>query len=90
MKIQIQEKDVRKKSVCSRQPLHCILLHFTNNDGSQNMFVYQTTPDTIELKKYKGIDYVRSWKSKGYSLLKKRHHLRLFLITQTFLDIQQE
>ena len=40
-------------------------IYFTNNDGSQNIFVYQTTLDTIELKKYKGTDYVLSWKSKG-------------------------
>ena len=27
--------------------------HFTRNDGSQNMFVYQPTLDTLELKKTK-------------------------------------
>ena len=29
------------------------------------MFVYQSTLDTLELKKDRGIDYVFSWKSKG-------------------------
>ena len=37
---------------------------FTNNDGSQNTFVYQPTLDTLELKKDKGSDYVLSSKSK--------------------------
>ena len=34
--------------------------YFTSNDESQNIFVHQTTLDTLELKK----DYVFSWKSK--------------------------
>ena len=34
------------------------------DDGSQNMFVYQPTLDTLQLKKDKGTDYVLSWKSK--------------------------
>ena len=36
---------------------------FKSNDWSQNMFVYQPTLDTLELKK--GTDDVISWKSKG-------------------------
>ena len=40
-------------------------MYFTSNDGSQNTIFYQTTLDTLELKKGKGIDYVISWKSKG-------------------------
>ena len=40
-------------------------MYFTSNDGSQNKFLYQTTLDTLELKKDKGIDYVLSGKSKG-------------------------
>ena len=40
-------------------------MYFTTNDESQNMFVYQPTLDTLELKKDKGTDYVLSWKSKG-------------------------
>ena len=36
---------------------------FLSNDGSQNIFVYQPTLDTLELKKDKGTDYVFS--SKG-------------------------
>ena len=38
-------------------------MYFTSNDGSQNMFVYQPTLDTLKLKKGKGTDYVLSWKS---------------------------
>ena len=33
-------------------------IYFISNDGSQNMFVYQPTLDTLELKKDKGTDYV--------------------------------
>ena len=40
-------------------------MYCSSNDGSQNMFVYQSTPDTLELKKDKAVDYVLSWKSKG-------------------------
>ena len=40
-------------------------MYFTTNDESQNMFVYQPTLDTLELKKDKDTDYVLSWKSKG-------------------------
>ena len=36
-------------------------IYFTNDDGSQNMFVYEPTVDTLECK---GTDYVLSWKSK--------------------------
>ena len=38
---------------------------FTSHDGFQNISVYQPTLGTLELKKYKGTDYVLSWKSKG-------------------------
>ena len=40
-------------------------IYFINNDGSQNMLIYQPTVDTLELKKDKGTDYVLRWKSKG-------------------------
>ena len=40
-------------------------IYFTSNDGSQNTFVYQLTLGTLELKIYKGADYVLSWKSNG-------------------------
>ena len=40
-------------------------MYFTSNDGSENMFVYQPTLDTLELKKEKGTYYVLSWKSSG-------------------------
>ena len=38
---------------------------FTSNDRSQNTFYYQSTLDTLELKKEKGSDYILSWKSNG-------------------------
>ena len=37
-------------------------MYFKSNEGSHNMFVYQPTFDTLELKKHKGTDYVLSWK----------------------------
>ena len=40
----------------------CIL---QSNDGSQNTFVYQSTFDTLELRKYKITDCVLSRESKG-------------------------
>ena len=40
-------------------------MYFTSNDEHQNTFVYQTTLDTLELKKDKCTDYVLSWESKG-------------------------
>ena len=40
-------------------------IYFKSNDGSENMFVYQTTLDALELKNDKGTDHVLSWKSKG-------------------------
>ena len=39
-------------------------MYFTNNDGSQNMFVYLPTLNTLECKKGKSTDYVLSWESK--------------------------
>ena len=38
-------------------------MYFTKNDGSQNTF-FQSTLDTLQLKKDKGTDYVLSWESK--------------------------
>ena len=40
-------------------------LYFASNAGSQTMFFYQPTLDTLELKKVKGTDYLLSWKLKG-------------------------
>ena len=45
-------------------------MYFTSDDGSQNMFVYQATLDTLGLKKDKSIDCVISLKSKGVYLFK--------------------
>ena len=43
------------------------------------MFVYQSTLDTLELKKDKGVDYVPSWESKGV------HNSKLKPLYTTFL-----
>ena len=40
-------------------------IYFASKDGSQNTFVYPPIFDALELKTYKGTDYVLSWKSKG-------------------------
>ena len=40
-------------------------MRFASNDRSQNTFVYQSTLDMLEFKKYKGSDYIPSWKLKG-------------------------
>ena len=60
-------------------------MYFTNNDGSQNTFVYQPTLDTLELKKDKGIDYILSWKSNGVynSKLKSLYTAFLYSITHS-------
>ena len=39
--------------------------YFTSNDGSQNTLIYKPALNILEFKKYKGTDYVLSWKSKG-------------------------
>ena len=38
--------------------------YFFGDDGFRNMFVYQPTLDTLDLKKDRGTDYIFSWKSK--------------------------
>ena len=60
-------------------------IYFTKNEGSQNTFIYQTTLDTLELKKDKGTDNVLSWKSKGLYTSKLKplytaflHSIKLF------------
>ena len=40
-------------------------IYFTSNDGSQNMFVYQPTVDTLESKIDSGTYSIFGWKSKG-------------------------
>ena len=54
-------------------------IYFTSNGGSQNIFVYQPTLDTLELKKDKGTDYVLSWKSKGVFNAKLKQLYTAFL-----------
>ena len=40
-------------------------IFFLSDDGSQNMFVYQPTLNTLKLKEGKGTDHILSWRSKG-------------------------
>ena len=40
-------------------------IYFTSDHGSQNIFVYQTIINVLELKKGKSAEYIISWKSKG-------------------------
>ena len=60
-------------------------MYFTSNGRSQNIFVYQPTLDTVELKRDKGTDYVLSWKSNGLynSKLKPLHTASLNSIKLT-------
>ena len=44
-------------------------MYFIGDDGSRNMFIYQPTPDKLQLKKDKVTDCVLSWKLKEYILL---------------------
>ena len=52
---------------------------FFGDDGSQNMFVYQPTLNTIGLKEDKGTDYFVGWKSKGIYTPKLRPLYTAFL-----------
>ena len=47
-------------------------IYFTSNDGSQNMFVYQPTLDTLELRKEKGTNCIFSWKVKRVYTSKRK------------------
>ena len=49
-------------------------------DSSQNMFVYQTTLNAFELNGNKNLDYVISWKSKGYIVLNLRRDILISCI----------
>ena len=40
-------------------------IYFTSNDGSQNMFAYQSTFSVLELKIDKDTEYIIGWKAKG-------------------------
>ena len=55
-------------------------IYFTNNDGSQNMFVYQPTLDTLELTKDKSTDYIFIWNKKEYIILNLGHFILLSYI----------
>ena len=66
------------------------IIYFTSNDGSRNTFVYQPTLDMLELRKYKGTDYVLSWKSKGVYSCKLKPLYTAFLDRINFLNIRLE
>ena len=62
--------------------------YFFDDDGFQNMFVYQPIFNTFDLKKDKGTEYVIGWESKGslvgnqkgHKLLNSYHHILLSCI----------
>ena len=56
-------------------------IYFTSNDGSHNTFFYQPLLDELELKNYKGTDYVLSWKSKGVCSSKLKPLYTVFCIS---------
>ena len=57
-------------------------MYLTSVDGSQNMFFYQPTSDTLELKKDKGIDFAVSSKSKGLCIFKLMTLYTIFLYSR--------
>ena len=65
-------------------------MYFTSEDGSQNMYVYQLSLDTLELKKDKGTDYGLSWKSKGLFTSKPKPLHNALFIAWVFLGINWE
>ena len=54
-------------------------MYFVGGDGSQNMFVYQPTLDTLELKKDKSTVYILGWKSKEVYISKLKTLYTVFL-----------
>ena len=49
--------------------------HFTRNDGSQNMFVYQPTLDTLELKKTKVLIMFLAENQKEFLILNSSYYI---------------
>ena len=79
----------KKSNSLTTKDYHILLarIYFTNEDGSENTFVYQLTLDTLELKTVKGTYYMPSWKSKGV------YNSKLKPLSNTFLhsmDIEWE
>ena len=52
---------------------------YFGDHGFQNIFVYQSTLDPLELRKHKGTDYVLSWKPKGVYTFKLKSLYTAFL-----------
>ena len=64
----IKHLEVQEKLNCLIAKYYIFFLgriYFTNNDESQNTFVYQPTLERLGLKKDKGNDFSLGWKSKG-------------------------
>ena len=53
---------------------------FFGDDGSQNMFVYQPTLDTLELKKTKGLIMFLAGNQRGYIFLNLNQYILLSYI----------
>ena len=54
-------------------------MYFTSLDGSQSMFIYQPTPDTLELKKNKKNAWIMLLvgNQREYTLLNLRHFIQV-------------
>ena len=76
-KAEIKGKDKIMK--LQTHDLSCFLGKNVFCDGFQDIFDYQPTPDTLELKKDEGTDYVLSWKSKGEHTSKHKSFYTAFL-----------
>ena len=61
---------------------------FFCDDGSQNMFVYHQTLDTLELKRTRVLIMFLVGNQRGYILLNLSYYILLSYIALHFLDIK--
>ena len=55
-------------------------MYLTSNDGSQNKFAYQPTPDRLEFKKDKGAGQFLAGNQIDYIILNLSHYILLSYI----------
>ena len=55
-------------------------MYFISNGGSQNTFVYQKVPDTLELKKKKALIMFLVGNQREHIILNLSHDILLFFI----------
>ena len=63
-------------------------IYFTSDDGSQHLFVYQPTLDSLQFKKAKVLIMLLVWNQRYCILLNVRHCILLSWIALNFLDIE--